>query len=107
VRGGVTTISLTIPIAPGPVSTGAVAATNIGVDASLSKEEQGLCSRLEVVPVGFATTGSGAIITALDSTHVAGSFDLTPPGGSRVTGTFDVPFCAGAPTGDTQQCCEN
>jgi hypothetical protein len=58
---------------------------------------------------GAASSGcpSGATaltITALDSTHVAGNFNLTPSGSSTaISGTFDVPVCTAA-TG-LMQCC--
>jgi hypothetical protein len=41
-----------------------------------------------------SVASSGQVsIEVLDETHVAGEFDLTFPGGERLTGRFDAPFC--------------
>jgi hypothetical protein len=47
--------------------------------------------------------GPGLSITAIDAAHVTGSFDYTPPGGTRLQGTFDLPICTG-PT-NVGSCC--
>jgi hypothetical protein len=36
---------------------------------------------------------SNLTITEIDATHVAGAFDVTPVGGTRLTANFDLPLC--------------
>ncbi len=49
--------------------------------------------------------GTGVTITAIDSTHVAGSFSFDP-GTGAIAGTFDLPFCQIHPGLDPKGCCE-
>ncbi len=76
------------------VPVGAMTYTGMEIGASSGGAKQ-VASGCQVDGTGFGgtSTGAGVTVTAIDSVHLAGSFDFTPQGGTPLTGTFDVPFC--------------
>jgi len=57
---------------------------------------------------GAMYTGTGLTINAIDSTHVQGSFSITPGGGPQISGTFDVPVSSATTCTQgtvTPECC--
>lgn len=54
----------------------------------------------------MAGGGTGLTITAVDATHIAGSFDMKVQS-SQLTGTFDLPICPPDPSLDAQTAVTN
>lgn len=78
----------------GAVTTATYSGGDIAAAAYRADVAPGECG-LPVVPSGGSSQGS-VVLTALDATHVAGSFDFTPTsqaGAENIKGTFDLPIC--------------
>jgi hypothetical protein len=82
---------------------------SVGLDGSQQViTKTGPCS-LGGTGASGGTGGSDTVtITAIDATHIAGSFSFKANGTtlpSALTGTFDVPICAGTPNLQPPNCC--
>jgi hypothetical protein len=85
------------------VQTYPASATNFKVGGEPADAGLGTCTPESSAFAGAEATGTGVMINAIDSSHVQGSFSYTPSGGSTISGTFDVPFCAQGAV--TPECC--
>ncbi len=82
------TLGTTIP--PGTYSFGSASSANPqGATASAHYYVAGPSPGAQLVP---ATSGS-IDVSEISSSEIAGSFDLSFPGGDHVTGTFTAPLC--------------
>ncbi len=75
------------------------------VNGIAPSQTPGSCGQMSNAASPPLNTGTGVTITAIDTVHVAGSFDYTPPGGTPLKGTFDLPFCKVNPGLDPPSCC--
>lgn len=99
--GGLIALSL-----PAPVSAQSYAAGSVNVGGNRPDDGAHLCD-LAAFPFSPPdANGAGVTITAVDATHIAGTYDVfvgtSPP--VEIQGTFDVPICA-VDSSITPACC--
>lgn len=87
-------IESTAPITTQGYTTSQVTAVAAGVPASTQPGACAVGGQGSVIPCASPTGPTAVTITAIDGTHVAGSFSFPQYGDAgTLSGTFDLPFC--------------
>lgn len=71
----------------------------------LKNNPTGQCGPSNADGSGGMQAGSTITITAVDASHIAGTFNVTMNGEAAMSGGFDVPFCQPNPGLNPQFCC--
>jgi len=87
-----------------PIAVGAyTGGLYIGTQSEPTGSTAGACTYQDIDD-GMPPMARTVTITAIDATHIAGSFTATYQG-QAISGDFDVPFCTQAPNLDPPACC--
>ncbi len=105
IKIGGTTLVLTLPTSSPAVQNYPSSGVQVGIGQSDPNAAPGACGGNAASGSVANPAGTGVDITAVDATHIAGSYDVPgASGGTDFTGSFDVPICNVA-AGITVSCC--